>query len=459
MGFGMSAGGAALGWRIISHRWTPLALIAVGALLRLVWLSHAGSAGVTIGEALNVARAIATRDVIGDAFRVGQGPTAHVMPIPALIAGGVYKLLGVQSALAEFVLTLWALVLVFASFLLIDRSFAALGSPPLARVAALAMLCCVPLNFALETVWFRAWDGGLAVCLTALFLYTLVRFDGAEPSWRRIAVLAAQLALLGFVSPNFGVAGVAACAVFAIRNIRSAQWPTTIAITTAMFALVFAPWVARNAAVMGEPLILRSNAGLEMALAFNSAAAATTDPGDTFRRVHADIHPYEQGAGYAAMQRAGGEIAYSRALGQEARAWIADHPGTALGLAARHVAELLFPPTWYWTLFSDAGRGTMLKAALNWAISLLALAGLAWSLLRAADRRWIYPAILTLVTLLPYALVQPTLRYRYLVFALHVYYASTFCVLLAARWLQSAKGSLPGGGQIERVGVTGLPLR
>lgn len=95
-------------------------------------------------------------------------------------------------------------------------------------------------------------------------------------------------------------------------------------IAASALALVFAPWALRNKAMLGEPVLLRSNAGLELAVAYHPAAAAATAA--TMRHVFFDrlveIHPFQSRAAFAVMQRAGGEISYARKLGSEATACI-----------------------------------------------------------------------------------------------------------------------------------------
>lgn len=413
--------------RVLRSRWLVVALLVLGLVLRLAWLRYSTSPTLSIGEALNVARAIADHGVIGDAFRPGQGPTAHVMPIPPLIAGGVYRVLGFQTTIADDVLTLWSLLLIGVSIWFFDLSFKVMGSPPLARVAAIAFLCIAPLNYSLEVVWFRVWDGGLAVAAASVFFYLVVAADGRPAGWSRIVALAVALAVLFFIQPNFGVAGIVCAAVFMVRNVAPRRWLGTMATALLAAVVVFAPWTIRNISEMGSPIILRSNFGLEMALAFYPEAVTSSDQRQAYFARHQAIHPYENGGGYEAMQRAGGEVLYAKALGATTSAWMAAHPGDTVRLAVRHLVQTVFPPRWYWTMFSSSGTGNGGKQALNWLISGLGLIGIANAVVRL-DFRFRYAAIFVGVTLLPFMLVQPTLRYRYLVFALLVFFGTDVIV-------------------------------
>jgi hypothetical protein len=418
--------------RLLGSRRTLVMLLLAGLLIRLIWLAFSRSNWLSIGESLNVARAIAETGIIADAFKPGQGPTAHVMPISPLIAGGIYRIFGFQTLPAEALLTLWSIGLVLTSFLFFDKVFEKLGSPLLARRAALVFLCLVPLNFSLEATWFRVWEGGLAVAIAAGFLWLVVNWDGQPVTWGRIVAASLILAVLAFVQPNFGLAAGVCALMFAIRNIPLARWPGTIAIAGLMAVLVFGPWAARNAAVMHSPILLRSNAGLEMALAFHPEAATTSDPRQTFFVRHQLIHPYENGPGFAAMLAAGGEVAYARGLGKETMAWMAANPVATVRLGARHLVEVIFPPEWYWTMFSRQGTGNLGKMLLHWLVSAFGIIGIVQAVM-AADRRWRYPVIMATVSILPFVLVQPTLRYRYLIFALLVFFAAHAVVTLVQR--------------------------
>lgn len=411
--------------RVLNSPVTPILLMVIGIVLRLLWLRYGTGPNIITGEATNAVRAFTATGTIADAFRPGQGPTAHLMPVPLLIAGGVYRLLGYQTIAAESILAAWSLFLVFTSFFFLDRTFKLLDSPQSARVIALVLLCILPLNFSLEIVAFRVLDGGLAVALASIFLYMLVKWDGQYTSRVRVTAASFFLASLFFISPNFGVAGVLCCAVFIYRNIPLRRWLECFLVLAVAVVIVFGPWTLRNERVMGSPIVLRDNLGLEMALAFHPGALDSANPRQTFFLRHKQIHPLGSGNGYAALQRAGGEIAYSKQLSAQTWTWIRSNPGAAAKLAVRHLVEALYPPAWYWNQFSERGTATVPKLIVVWFITSFGLAGIVYSLIKL-KRGYGYASIMTLVPLLPLALVQPTLRYRYLVFALLAFFAADF---------------------------------
>jgi hypothetical protein len=62
----------------------------------------------------------------------------------------------------------------------------------------------------------------------------------------------------------------------------------------------------------------------------------------------AQVHPHDSETGYRAFQAAGGELAYSRKLGDETWRWVAAHPVQAMQIWLRHLGEFYFPPLWMW---------------------------------------------------------------------------------------------------------------
>lgn len=412
--------------------WVMLAFIVIGLALRLSWLAAARDDSIAFGEATNVATTFSRTGEIADAFREGQGPTAHIMPVTAIIAGTVYKLFGAGTPASAGVLTTWSLLVTLGGYLLLFRAFGRLGTPLTARMLAFGFLAVVPLNMSLETIAFRVWEGGLAVFMGAFCLDQLLRLDAAENVSRRdIFGMGLLAAACLFVSPPIGVAAYFGGLLLMIRKTDRRRWPGVVGIVAVTAAIVLTPWLLRNMAVMDRPVLLRDNFGLELAQANHPAALTDADPRVVFRERHEAIHPYgDHPEAYAAMQAAGGEAAYAEKLGAETKIWIRENPLGFIQLSFRHLGEMLFPPAWYWTMFGVASRGTYVKVALNWGVSLLALAGIVWGL-RQVGTRYLYIAFFALLPLLPYMLVQPTLRYRYLIFSLFVFIAADF---LARIW-------------------------
>lgn len=409
-------------------------LIVAGVLVRLGWL-YTNKTPHSLGEAQNAAVAFSQTGVIADAFRPGQGPTAHVMPVTPAIAGLVYRQFGVDSAVSAGILTAWSLALVFGGYLLFFRAFGRVGTPLPARLGAFAVLALIPLNVSLEAAWFRVWDGALAVFMAAFCLNQVLRLDAADRVGRRDVIgLGLLAAACLFVSPAIGLAAYGAGLVLMVRKTAPRRWPGITAVVAVTAAIVLTPWLVRNNEVMGKPILLRDNFGLELSLGFHADAASTSDMHASFVKRLRTVHPFGDGSGraYAALQAAGGEIAYAEKMGAEAKAWIRDNPGASVRLAFVHLRGMLFPPAWYWDMFGKTSTGTLVKMAANWLLTVLALAGLGLGLWRAT-RPYVYVALFALLPLTPYILVQPILRYRYLITALFTFIAADFIARVWAR--------------------------
>ncbi len=399
-----------------------VAAAIVGIALRLLWLHHEPGNRVPVGEAENVAISIAHSGVFGDPFRIGQGPTAHLTPITPGLSGLVYRKFGVASPASNTILTAWSLSVVFASFTVLYLVFAQLGSPRVARVAALVTLFVFPLNFGLEVIWFRFWDSALVALLAGLVLLCVLDLDRRQIIRTRDICLFSLLAsLLFFMNPACGLAAYASAALLLV----SREFPRRIAgfavLGVAIQLAVLVPWTIRNILVMHEPIVSRDNAGLELALANYPRAVTDTNARVEHRRRWHEIHPFASPAAYERLVATGGEAEYSRRLGKEATSWIMSHPGDFLALSARHLAELMFPPDWYWSFNEDKPHKDVgLKRVANDVFSVLGVLGIVLGLV-IDPRRYRYAALMTVLPVLAYSIFQPTLRYRYIVLGLLVF--------------------------------------
>ena len=427
---------AAHGWRL------PALLLAAGVAVRVLHLVRAAPHRVADGEIANVAIAFARTGTLADAFRPGQGPTAHVLPLPPIYAGLVYRWLGVRSDAAEAVLATGSILVVVAGFALLYHAFGQLGTPRPARLAALAIACLAPLNLAMETIDFRIWEGGFGVALAIGFLTALHAVERrGVPGTRAVLSLSVAAAAVLFVSPPLGLGAYAGALLLLAGRLPRRRWLGATGIMIAALALFVAPWAIRNAAMLGEPILLRSDVGLELAIG-NHAAAAAAAPADELAAFTArlETNPYASDAAYAAMVRAGGEAPYARARGNEALAWAAHDPAGFIGLSLRHLREFYFPPAWEWHRYSAATRASRLKQAAWWTASGLGLAGMTAALI-VAPGRYRYAALLMTLTALPYMLTQPILRYSYLVFGLSLFFAADF---VARVWQRRTVAAAPG---------------
>jgi hypothetical protein len=427
------------------ERWAVGLLLAAGFFVRIGWLVWRRSLEYAEGEAANIAINLAQHGVFGDPFAKGTGATAHLTPSMSLITTAAYAAFGVRSTAAEAVLAFVSILIVLGAGLIFYLAWRRAGLSALAGLAALAVFCLSPLNLKLETVYFRAWEGGLVVLLLATCLYLAIgvsQLERVRPS--SFLVLAFAGALTFFVNPAAGLGAYACIGWLALTRLPIRRWPVTMAIGLVALGIVLAPWTLRNEMVLGKPIFLRSNFGLEFAIANNEAIADSENPRKAFVQRIMAIHPYgmDQAAAQAALRD--GEAAYAQRLGDKAMAWARSNPEKFSRLTLWHLREFYFPSAWQWNVYADVSTGTDLKIALTWLLSGIGLIGALLALL-AWRGPYIYVALLALVPCLPYTIVQPILRYRYLVLLPLLFLAAEVLRRLAIpakRWLEQRRSPM-----------------
>ncbi len=401
------------------------AVLLAGLALRLLWLIAGHHLAPVVAEMYEIAQGYARTGVVSDAYHFGSGPTAHAAPLWPLLIGGVYRLFGLHSALSEYVLTALSLLLVAASVLLFERVMARLGTPAWARLAAVAFVALVPLNFELEVELLRTWEQAAAAAIMALFLWLALQLDARpeRPRPLELAGLAALVAPVTMISPAAALGAYGCLGLLALRRRGVLAVPAVTALSLLFVVLLSYPWALRNERVLGEPVWSRSNFGFVFAEGFHAAAVAPADPKRVFIDRMAEIDPFERAKGFAALTAAGGEPGYNRYWTARTWAWVGAHRIDAARIAVRHVGEFFLPPQWLWRAYTDDAKLVGGKQALVWGIAILGFLAVAWGLRRRDQRYWYVLAMLVL-PVAPYILAQPVLRYRYLITTLLVFLAA-----------------------------------
>lgn len=415
------------------HERLLLWLGAISAVaVRAAWaLIRPGSSST--GEAHEVAVAIASGRGFADAFRVGQGPTDHLMPTTPAFSGAVYSMFGINTPTAEFILWTVATSLAVTSYLLYYRAFGRVGAPRWARLIAFWFLCLAPTYVQQESTDFRVWDGALAAFLCALFLDRLLKLrESRSIDTGDILKMALLAAAAFFTKPPAGLGLYAAAGIFCIAHLRWRALATALIGASLALALVLVPWGLRNEAVMGKFMPLRDNAGLELALSQYDGALAPIDGQARRMKRFDEIHPSRQPSRFLAM----GEVAYYQMLGAETKHWMREHPAEVGQIVLMHLGQMISPPPWLFRLW---GSGTMatLRAVCAGAAAILGLLGLFAGLLSPHQRReWVYVAAFVIPPLLAYLVFQPLPRYIYLFYAPFAF-SATGLVLLGKSFLRS----------------------
>lgn len=397
-------------------------LVLAGLALRLTWLVlvRALLSPLDLGEASAAAGALARTGTLADAFAPGSGPTAHLMPATVTLAAAVQNVFGDSGAV---LLSLWTLALLALTWLLSRALFAEAGWRAPALVGGLALLCLLPGHIVEEAADFRVWEGGLATLLALANLRLIVTLDQRDEIAAQPLLLGAALsAFTFFVSPTTGLAVDTCWAWLALRRLPLPRALGFAGIAAATLALLLAPWLLRNSQMMGSPILLRDNFGLEIAMANYPGALDPIDPrAETLARAGA-IHPNRNPAVLARMRAAGGEAAYSRQLGRETWTWIAANPGDFARLALRHYRQFYFPDRWQGAL-TNWGAFPTLRIEMIRLVSAFGLLSLAIGLFRRRRFHGLFALYIALAGL-PYALTMPIPRYSYAIWPLLAFLAA-----------------------------------
>ena len=414
-----------------------LCLILGFAAIRLLWVASIYGALdglIDVGEATRVALSVARTGTIGDAYYFGQGPTAHLLPLNPLLAGGVLWLFGPWSATASLVLLGLSLGQVLTGYLLVRLVFVRIGANPLAVRWGTAFLLLVPPFVPQETLDFRYWEGGSALCLVAINMLAMIAMDDRGRLRRRdLIAIPALFALTFFVSPPAGLAVGGCWAIVALRRLPLASSVALAGATATALVLIVTPWTLRNLQVFGEPILLRSNFGIELALANHPAAVSGEAPEYVFNDRLQAIHPSVNAAARAFVS-ANGEAAYSRMLADETLVWIKANPLDFARLWARHVSEIIAPRAWQ-MYFSGWEGARAARANTIAVVQLIGLVGLATMLLARRPQSWI-PAVYIGILTLFFGFFQPMPRYGFIIYPY-------FCFLAveAIIWVRWRRGS------------------
>lgn len=424
-----------------------IALCLAGIAERVVWLA-AQPTRTAMGEAMNVAVALGQGRGFAGAYGAGHGATAHLLPLGPAFAGGVYRWLAPGSVAAEAILAAWSIGLTIGSYLLLFRAFRHLGIARRPRLIALALGMLAPAYITVETIDFRVWEGGLATFLAALFLDRILAthrtIEAQDHDIRRFPwTLVACASLLFFVNPPLGASAFACLSILGLTRMPLRANVGGAAMAIGFLAVAIVPWTIRNHYALGEIVPLRSNAGLELALANNREMAEASDPSTALEQRLFVLHPTANAVARQEVIRIG-EVAYANRLGAQAKRWIADNPGSAARLCARHIRQMLVPDRW----MTDPRHSRIggIRALYIQAVGLAGLLGLARLLIERRREGGIYPAVMVLLTVLLIAPFQPVSRYAYILYP-------TLCFLAGALWRSPDRDR-----RLNRVAFARLPF-
>jgi 4-amino-4-deoxy-L-arabinose transferase-like glycosyltransferase len=276
-------------------------------------------------ETGSIAASLARGHGFSSPFGHPTGPTAWIAPIyPALLAA-LFKIFGVYSKGAA------------VAILSLNSLFSALVCIPIVLVGrrtfgdATGLLAgwiwaLVPVYMKWPIVW--VWDTTLSAFLMAfLFLFTLKLVESSSRKlWAEYGLLWGGAALT-----NPALLSILPCAFLWVafqkhRAQRSYLLPAFLMI--AAFATCTAPWMIRNAAVMGKPVFIRDNFWFEFHLGNYHLSNAMGWGGKhpTLNHIQLDLY------------RSLGEVKYIEHFRAEGLDFVGHSPGEFAQLTLRRIA-------------------------------------------------------------------------------------------------------------------------
>jgi 4-amino-4-deoxy-L-arabinose transferase-like glycosyltransferase len=254
-------------------RWALLAIVVVGAALRIAW-------AVRMKEPLELRDPVlylilADHLAAGDGFRYGfaadQGQTAYYPPGYPLALGGAVWLarVALPGTVSAFDVAVWLnVVLSIATIGLVFVLGRRLAGPAVGLVAA-----------GIWALWPNLVFHSGIVLTETLFLFLLVlllivllgdRERAAAPGVARLVTAGALFGLVLLVRPVSAVIAPFLLLLWWGRGARAALWRLAVVLAAAVMVLV--PWSIRSTIVMDEPVALSLNFGDNLCLGHNPGA-------------------------------------------------------------------------------------------------------------------------------------------------------------------------------------------
>jgi hypothetical protein len=378
-------------------------MVAIGFLLRLgailvlhTYRYRSAEGHFDFGyEMGRIAASIASGHGFSNPFQAPTGPTAWEPPLYPYLTAGIFRLFGIYSYASAFVL------------LTINSFFSSLTAIPIYLIGRRTfgytvalwsawMWAVLPFTMYWSTKW--VWETSLSALLLAVIFLCALKLQEAKGVWLW-AALGALWGVAALCNPSLlSFLPVSLAWIWHRRLKAHRSWLPQTALALLVFALLVAPWTARNYRVFGKFILVRDNFGSELRLGNGPGADGTW---------MWYLHPTRNVPEMRAFQRLG-ELQYIAERKQQALNYIAQDPARFAGLSAKRFI-------YFWAGLPRSSKIAALapiKNSLFLASSVLAL----WSLGRALRRNvpdatlffWlilVYPAV--------YYLVFPHPRYRH----------------------------------------------
>ena len=371
-----------------------LAVITIGHTYRITPRRDHFQYGWEMGR---LARSIANGQGFSSPTDLPTGASAWAPPLYPYILGGVFKLLGVYSALSAWVILAFNSVFAALTCLTLHRIAERIYGISVARATAWTWAV---FPYAIYWPVRVVWETSLTAFLLSLALLLTLRMAD-EPPRRRTWILFGLLWGIIALTNTAVLSMMPFCLLWLLYRLpRRSQQFAGATLCVLVTVLVMSPWLARNYQVFGKFIFIRDNLPLEMYEANNDQSS-----GLWTRNEHPGNNP-------EAMQRFQdlGELGFMAEKQQEVRQFIREHPGRFLWYTIeRAVYFWIAPPQ----AAIVAGYDLRISRHTNFLLgAVFAFAGL-WLTIRNRKRGAFLLACFLLIYPLPYYLVMPFPRYKH----------------------------------------------
>jgi 4-amino-4-deoxy-L-arabinose transferase-like glycosyltransferase len=400
---------------------SPAFIVLVGLLLRLLVITVGHTYRITprrdhfqFGwEMGRIARSLATGHGFSNPTDLATGPTAWEAPLYPFLLAGVFKLFGIYTHAAAWVIlalnSLFSALTCLVVYRIGERLF---GSQPGRWAAWTWALFPYAIYWPVRVVW----ETSLSALLLSLAVLLPLRLEktSRRRGWLLLGLLWGAIALTNPTLLSFLPLSLA----WLWWRLRADSGAVlgNIALSLVLCSLLVAPWLVRNYRAFGQFVFIRDNFGLEIHMANNSKSG-----GLWTRSEHPGNNP-EAMQTFAAM----GELPYMKAEQHAAFEFIRNHPGAFFQFFAERIFYF-----WGGNPQTTLVRSWNLAPARHLAFlisTLAAFAGL-WLCLRHRVRGTFLLACALLIYPIPYYIAFPAPRYR------HAIEPEMVLLIIYALWL------------------------
>jgi hypothetical protein len=372
-------------------------ILAAGVMVRALFiLTLQPYANRDRFEMERAAISLAETGVLGNSYAIPTGPTAHVAPLYAWLLAIIFSLFGTGIE-GEIVKNCVSTLLSVVPYALMPRLAESLGVKRSIGFWAGLSGAIVPFKPGVDLS--GDWEAPLASTLLVLCSV------GLADVWRRRTISTSNALRQGIVwglglltVPVFLPLFLTAIATgFLLMSGARASYLRFAALQVVTAGVLLAPWVIRNYAQLGHPVVTRTNPGLELRISNNDLADAN-EKINLRHGLYERYHPLQNKA-EAEKVRELGEVEYNRRAFAEAKDWIRSRPGRFLELTMGRIKLFWFPEV-------DTPRSVLLGG-----LSVGALGG-AFLLLRQNLASGLVLLLPLMVYPLPHYLVHSMIRHR-----------------------------------------------